>query len=73
MRQKELYWIRWDVPLADTIAREDSLKNWGPEFKSMASKHMSDKRMKEIIDAVFEFDKLDDIEKLNRLMVFKQS
>jgi 2-methylcitrate dehydratase len=40
------------------------------KFKSMAKKHMDDSQIKKIINAVFELDKLDDIGKLNRLMVF---
>ena len=43
------------------------------KFKSMASKYMSDNQMRRIIDTVFKFDKLDDISKLIRLMVFKNS
>jgi len=43
------------------------------KFKNMASKYMSDRRMREIIDTVFELDKLDDVGKLNRLVVFEQS
>jgi len=40
------------------------------KFKSMASKYMSDTQMKQVIDTVFELDKLDDIGKLTRLMTF---
>jgi 2-methylcitrate dehydratase len=40
------------------------------KFKSMASKHMSDRQIEKIIDTVFELDKVDDITKLNRLMAF---
>jgi len=40
------------------------------KFKSMASKYMSDKQTNQIIDTVFALDKLEDIGKLNRLMVF---
>lgn len=40
------------------------------KLKSMASKYMSDKQTNQIIDTVFELDKLGDIGKLNRLMVF---
>lgn len=43
------------------------------KFKSMASKYMGDRQIKEIIDTVFQLEKLDDIGKLNRLMVFGQS
>jgi len=41
------------------------------KFTSMASKYMSDEHMKQVIDTVFELDKLDDIGKLNGLMVFR--
>jgi 2-methylcitrate dehydratase len=40
------------------------------KFKSMASKYMSDKQTNQIIDTVFALDKLEDVGKLNRLMVF---
>lgn len=40
------------------------------KFKSMASKYMSEKQMKQIIDTVFDLDKVDDVTKLNRLAVF---
>jgi hypothetical protein len=36
----------------------------------MASKYMSDKQTNQIIDTVFALDKLEDVGKLNRLMVF---
>lgn len=40
------------------------------KFKSLVKKHMNDGQIKKIINTVFELDKLDDIGKLNRLMVF---
>jgi len=40
------------------------------KFSEMASKHMSDKDMKQLIDTVFVLEKVDDIRKLNELMVF---
>jgi 2-methylcitrate dehydratase len=40
------------------------------KFKSMASKYMSDQQTNQIIDTVFALDKLEDVGKLNRLMVF---
>jgi len=43
------------------------------KFKSMASKYMGNDQMRQIIHTVFELDKLDDIGKLNRLVVFKHS
>jgi len=41
------------------------------KFQSMASKYMDDEHMKQVIEAVFALDRLDNIEKLNRLMVFR--
>ena len=41
------------------------------KFTSMASRYMSDEYVKQVIDTVFELEKLDDIGKLNRLMVFR--
>lgn len=41
------------------------------KFKSMATKHMSETQMNEIVTTVFNLDKLDNIAKLNQLMVFK--
>jgi hypothetical protein len=41
------------------------------KFTSMASRYMSDEYVKQVIDTVFELDKLGDIGKLNRLMVFR--
>jgi len=41
------------------------------KFTSMASRCMSDEYVKQVIDTVFELEKLDDIGKLNRLMVFR--
>ena len=40
------------------------------KFKSMASRYMSHKKMDQIVDIVFALDKLKDVGKLNRLMVF---
>jgi 2-methylcitrate dehydratase len=40
------------------------------KFRSVAKKHMGDKQMTEVIETVFELDELDDIGKLNRLIVF---
>jgi len=39
----------------------------------MASRYMSEDHMEQIIDTVFSLDKLDDIGKFNRLMVFRDS
>jgi len=41
------------------------------KFKSMASRYMSDKQIDQIVGVVFALDKLEDVEKLNRLMVFR--
>lgn len=41
------------------------------KFQSMASKYMGDEQMKQVIKTVFALDRLDDIEKLNSLMVFR--
>jgi len=40
------------------------------KFKSMASRYMNGERMEQVIDAVFALDKLDDVGKLTRRMVF---
>ncbi len=42
------------------------------KFKSMASKYMDEQQMAELIGTIFELDKLDDISKLSRLMVFSK-
>ncbi len=41
------------------------------KFKSMASKQMGEEQMSQIIDTILKLDRLDDIGKLNRLMVFR--
>lgn len=41
------------------------------KFRDMASVFMSDEQMNQLIETVFELDKLDDVGKLNRLMIFK--
>ncbi len=43
------------------------------KFKDMAAVYMSEERMKRLVEAVFEMDKLDDIGKLLDLMVFKKN
>lgn len=40
------------------------------KFQSMAAKHMGKTQMGQVVSTVFELDKLDDIGKLNQLMVF---
>jgi len=40
------------------------------KFKSMASQYMSGERMEQVVDALFTLDKLDDVGKLSRRMVF---
>ena len=42
------------------------------KFQSMASKYMSNDQMKRVVDSVFVLDELDDVGKLNRLMVFNR-
>jgi 2-methylcitrate dehydratase len=41
------------------------------KFKSMASKHMGEEQMSQIIGTILKLDRLDDIGKLNSLMVFR--
>ena len=41
------------------------------KFQSMASKYMSNEQMKQVVETVFALDELDDVGKLNRLMVFE--
>ena len=43
------------------------------KFKSMASNHMSENHVDQVIDTIFALDKLDDIGKLNRLIAFRDS
>jgi 2-methylcitrate dehydratase len=42
------------------------------KFKSMAVRVMSEKQINKIVRTVFELDKLEDIQKLSRLMTFRQ-
>jgi 2-methylcitrate dehydratase len=42
------------------------------KFRSMASKYMDNEQMNQVIENVFALDELDDIEELNRLMVFRK-
>jgi 2-methylcitrate dehydratase len=42
------------------------------KFKSMAVRYMSERQINKIVRTVFELDKLEDIQKLNKLMTFKQ-
>ncbi|MFC1669623.1 MmgE/PrpD family protein [Spirochaetota bacterium] len=41
------------------------------KFKNMAEKYMDDKQMDNLIETIFDLDKIDDVGKLNQLMVFK--
>jgi hypothetical protein len=43
------------------------------KFKSMASKFLTEEQMRQLIETVFDLDKLGDVAKLNRLMVFKRA
>jgi 2-methylcitrate dehydratase len=42
------------------------------KFRSMASKYLTELQMQQLIEAVFDLDRMDDIAKLNRLMVFRR-
>ena len=42
------------------------------KFKSMAVRYMSERQINKIVRTVFELDKLEDIQKLNKLMTFRQ-
>jgi len=68
-RQGGMYRCRVDYPRGharNPMTDEEIVE----KFRSMASKYMSDPQMKQVIDTVFELDKLDDIATLSRLMVF---
>jgi 2-methylcitrate dehydratase len=72
VKQGKVYQCRVDYPRGharNPMTDEEIIE----KFKSMASKYMSDRQMKTLIQAVFELDKLDDISKLIKLMVFKKS
>jgi 2-methylcitrate dehydratase len=56
---------RGDDPLSD---REIEYK-----FKDMANRYMDEQQMQQIIDTVWDTEKLDDMNQLMRLMVFKSS
>lgn len=43
------------------------------KFKGIAPKYINDEQIRQIVDTVFQLDKLDDIVKLNGLMVFEHS
>ncbi len=68
-RQGEKYSAQVDYPRGharNPMTDEEIVE----KFKSMTRKYMSDERMKQLIDAVFELEELDDVGELNRLMVF---
>jgi 2-methylcitrate dehydratase len=72
MKQGQKYQCRVDYPRGhprNPMTDEEIVE----KFRSMASPYMSEGQMRQIIDTVFELDKLDDIGKLNRLMVFQHS
>jgi 2-methylcitrate dehydratase len=72
MKQGRVYQCRVDYPRGharNPMTDEEIIE----KFKSMASKYMSDRQMKTLIQTVFELDQLDDISKLIKLMVFKKS
>ncbi len=69
-RQGEKYSARVDYPRGharNPMTDEEIVE----KFKGMASKHMSDERMKQLIETTFALEKLDDIGKLNGLVVFE--
>ena len=68
-RQKKRYQCRVDHPRGharNPMTDEEIVE----KFKSMAARHMKPARTEELIETVFNLDTLDDIGKLNRLMVF---
>ena len=69
-KKGEKYSLRVDYPRGhahNPMTNEEVVD----KFTSMASRYMSDECVKQVIDTVFELDKLGDIGKLNRLMVFR--
>ena len=69
-KQGKKYSLRVDYPRGharNPMGDEEIVE----KFKGMASKHMSDEHIKQVIDSAFELDKLDDIGKLNGLLVFR--
>jgi len=68
-KQGKRYSCRVDYPRghARNPMRDEEIVE---KFKSMAAKHMGDEHMKQVIDSVFELDRLDDIGKLNSFLVF---
>jgi len=71
-KQGKKYCLRVDYPRGharNPMTDEEVVE----KFKSMASRYMSEDHMEQIIDTVFSLDKLDDIGKFNRLMVFRDS
>ena len=67
-KQGERFQCRVDYPRGharNPMADEEIIE----KFKSMAKRHMTDSQIEKIIHTVFELDKLDDIGKLNRLLV----
>ena len=69
-KKGEKYSLRVDYPIghAHNPMTDEEVVD---KFTSMASRYMSDECVKQVIDTVFELDKLGDIGKLNRLMVFR--
>jgi len=69
-KQGKKYSLRVDYPRghARNPMKDEEVVD---KFKSMASRYMSEDHMEQVIDTVFGLDKLDDIGKFNRLMVFR--
>jgi 2-methylcitrate dehydratase len=67
--QGKKYSLRVDYPRghARNPMTDDEIAD---KFKGMASRHMSDEHMNQLIDTVFALEELDDIGKLNGLLVF---
>jgi 2-methylcitrate dehydratase len=68
-KQGKKYSLRVDYPRGharNAMTDEEIVE----KFKGMASRHMSDEHMKQLVDTVFALEKLDDIGKLNGLLVF---
>jgi 2-methylcitrate dehydratase len=68
--QGEKYSLRVDYPRGHARNPMTDEEIVG-KFKAMASRHMSDKHMHQLIDTVFDLEELDDIGKLNGLLVVR--
>lgn len=71
-KQGKKYSTRVDYPRGH--ARNPMIdKEIADKFQSIASKYMDNEQMKQVIETIFELDRLDDISKLSQLMVFRRS